>query len=76
MGMSNGVGTLAGMLCPIVTEKITSHGVSSTSSQTACVNFTATTVHISKQQDSVLNRNRVKFISLFFFFYLNSAHVQ
>jgi hypothetical protein len=27
MGMSNGVGTLAGMLCPIVTEKITAHRV-------------------------------------------------
>jgi ACS family sodium-dependent inorganic phosphate cotransporter-like MFS transporter 6/7/8 len=29
MGMSNGVGTLAGMICPIVTEMITKHKVSS-----------------------------------------------
>lgn len=28
MGMSNGVGTLAGMICPIVTELITKHKVS------------------------------------------------
>ena len=28
MGVSNGVGTLAGMLCPIVTENITKHRVS------------------------------------------------
>ena len=28
MGMSNGVGTLAGMFCPIVTEMMTKHRVS------------------------------------------------
>jgi len=28
MGMSNGVGTLAGMFCPIVTEMMTKHEVS------------------------------------------------
>lgn len=28
MGMSNGVGTIAGMTCPIVTEMLTKHGVS------------------------------------------------
>ena len=28
MGMSNGVGTLAGMFCPIVTEQLTKHKVS------------------------------------------------
>jgi len=27
MGMSNGVGTLAGMFCPIVTEMMTKHEV-------------------------------------------------
>ena len=27
MGVTNGVGTLAGMLCPIVTENITKHRV-------------------------------------------------
>ena len=27
MGLSNGVGTLAGMLCPIVTEQLTKHKV-------------------------------------------------
>jgi len=30
MGMSNGVGTLAGMFCPIVTEMMTKHEVWST----------------------------------------------
>ena len=28
MGLSNGVGTLAGMLCPIVTEQLTKNNVS------------------------------------------------
>ena len=27
MGMSNGIGTLAGMICPIVTEQLTKHRV-------------------------------------------------
>ena len=27
MGMSNGIGTLAGMICPIVTEELTIGGV-------------------------------------------------
>ena len=27
MGMSNGIGTLAGMICPIVTEQLTKHKV-------------------------------------------------
>ena len=31
MGMSNGIGTLAGMFCPIVTEMLTSGGVSAKS---------------------------------------------
>ena len=29
MGMSNGVGTIAGIVCPIVTEMLTKHRVSS-----------------------------------------------
>ena len=29
MGMSNGVGTIAGIFCPIVTEQLTKHRVSS-----------------------------------------------
>jgi hypothetical protein len=28
MGLSNGVGTLSGMLCPVVTELLTKKGVS------------------------------------------------
>ena len=28
MGMSNGIGTIAGMMCPIVTESLTTHRVS------------------------------------------------
>ena len=28
MGMSNGVGTLAGMICPLATENLTKNGVS------------------------------------------------
>ena len=28
MGLSNGIGTLAGMLCPVVTELLTKRGVS------------------------------------------------
>jgi len=31
MGMSNGVGTVAGIVCPIVTEMLTKHRVSSCS---------------------------------------------
>jgi len=47
MGMSNGVGTLAGMFCPIVTEMMTRHEVSR---RLSCVSYDRTERAIARSR--------------------------